>query len=196
MILLRLALLLVALIGAPVASAVAGELRVLDYTNAGSTSRCIGNPVTPLCAVETLEACRIRGEWKYCERVGYDYSVFEGRVPDAYSRLWYSRYELIAQRILLEKDISLQAGRPGGKKWKPGDIALLVRWQGCPPDDECVKRTRRDPTRSYGEGCRGFERCGWGVNPRTYILRQRGDRWYLIAAYFDPVLPESFWKRK
>ena len=75
-------------------------------------------------------------------------------------------------------------------------MALLVRWQGCPPDDECVMETINDPKRPYGEGCRGFERCGWGVNPRTYILRQRRDRWYLIAAYFDPVLPESFWKRK
>ena len=37
--------------------AFAGELRVLDYDNEGSTSQCIGNPVTPLCAVETLEAC-------------------------------------------------------------------------------------------------------------------------------------------
>ena len=48
------------------------ELRLLEFTNEESTSTCIGNPVTPLCAVETFAACRLRAEWALCTEVGYE----------------------------------------------------------------------------------------------------------------------------
>lgn len=45
-----------------------GEIRVIAETKA--TSRCIGNPVTATCAVETLLACLSRAERELCEAVG------------------------------------------------------------------------------------------------------------------------------
>jgi hypothetical protein len=34
--------------------------RVMTQSDAISTSRCIGDPKTPLCAIETVEACIVR----------------------------------------------------------------------------------------------------------------------------------------
>lgn len=56
----------------------AGEspgFRWLDRTDAASD--CIGDPATPACAVETLLACRIRGEAPLCAAVGLDLAVLE-----------------------------------------------------------------------------------------------------------------------
>jgi hypothetical protein len=51
------------------------EIRVLDRANASSA--CIGDPATPSCAVETLLACRIRGEEALCAAVGLDLVALE-----------------------------------------------------------------------------------------------------------------------
>ena len=42
---------------------------VLTQDDASSDSKCIGNPVTPLCAVETIRACGVRASDELC-RVG------------------------------------------------------------------------------------------------------------------------------
>ena len=53
----------------------APDFRWLDRTDAASA--CIGDPATPSCAVETLLACRIRGEASLCAAVGLDLAVLE-----------------------------------------------------------------------------------------------------------------------
>ena len=50
------------------ASAQLPEIRSIFQTSA--TSRCIGNPKTPLCAVETFIACWVRRNRPLCEIVG------------------------------------------------------------------------------------------------------------------------------
>ena len=177
-------------------AALGGELRVMDFEDAATTSRCIGNPVTPLCAIETLEACRIRSKWNYCEMTGYDPGVLEGRVFDAYARLQYFRYEIIGRRVLETKDIPSWARNQGKKSWKTGDVAMQVWWQDCPPDDKCVMATLNDPTRIYGKGCRNFDRCSRFPSPRTYILRRNGGLWRLVVEYEEPDRQGDFWNRK
>lgn len=51
------------------------ELSVLDRINA--SSGCIGAPATPECAVETLLACRIRGDATLCAAIGLDLALLE-----------------------------------------------------------------------------------------------------------------------
>ncbi len=52
------------------------ELRFVSPTNA--TSNCIGDPRTPLCALETFQACTTRLEPELCHRVGiYNYAFQE-----------------------------------------------------------------------------------------------------------------------
>src|SRR5919204_386353 len=38
-----------------------------ELTAERGTSACVGDPKTPICAVETVLACLQRGDWKLCE---------------------------------------------------------------------------------------------------------------------------------
>ena len=173
-----------------------GEKRVLDFTNEGSTSRCIGDPRTPMCAAETLEACRIRAEWKLCEPIEHNYSVYGRGVPAGYALLIYFRYEILASRLLKARDLEFERLGRSAKPWRIDDVALRLWWEGCPPISSCVVETQMHATKKYGEGCRSFANCDKDPHPRTYILRRKGSRWIVVADYFGPVLPAPFWNRK
>lgn len=45
---------------------------VRTITQTTASSSCIGQPRTPLCAVETFLACGARLDWELCEKVGID----------------------------------------------------------------------------------------------------------------------------
>ncbi len=177
------------------ASGWSGEMRVLDFTTAGSTSRCIGDPRTSLCAAETLEACRTRSEWALCAPIEHDYTVYGKWVPAGISFLYSYRYEIMSSKPLEARDIAYQRLGRLAKPWRIGDVALQLWWEGCPPIDECVVETRMHPTKKFGEGCRSFAYCGREPHPRTYILRRKGSLWVVIADYTDPVFPESYLNR-
>ncbi len=174
----------------------AGEKRILDFTNEGSTSQCIGDPRTPLCAAETLEACRTRSEWELCAPIEHDYSVYGKWVPAGISFLYSYRYEIMSSKPLEAPDIAYQRLGRLAKPWRIGDVALQLWWEGCPPIDECVVETRMHPTKKFGEGCRSFAYCSREPHPRTYILRRKGSLWIVVADYTDPVFPESYLNRK
>ncbi|MGQ0664601.1 MAG: hypothetical protein ACT4P2_13695, partial [Pseudomonadota bacterium] len=40
--------------------------RAMDQTDVASTSKCLGNPITPLCAVEHIIACEVRRDDELC----------------------------------------------------------------------------------------------------------------------------------
>ena len=46
--------------------------QVVGHGAADTTSRCIGDPKTPRCAMETLMACPIRGDYDLCRRAESD----------------------------------------------------------------------------------------------------------------------------
>ena len=50
----------------PTAKPKPARWRIMTMEDATSTSRCIGDPRTPLCAVETLMACFIRRQVRLC----------------------------------------------------------------------------------------------------------------------------------
>lgn len=176
----------------------AGETwRVLDYENKGSTSQCIGEASTPICAVETLEACLKRGEWGLCEPVRYDPSFLEGRLPSDYLRLYFFRYRVIGSGVLGPADVPPRTKAQDGTPLRPGDTALLLEWQGCPPIEKCVIESRDDPSRAYGEGCRGLDLCeSYPNNKVTYVLRRGSGGWRVLGDYYDPVLQGDFWNWK
>lgn len=174
----------------------AGEFRVIDPMGKEDTSRCIGDPRTALCAIETFMACIYRGDESLCDKVGYDYRADYGdKVPTDYFRLSYYRFTEQERRNLRIEDIPHNM-RDGPRRWLPGDLAIRLRWEGCLPNDICVDATMNDPTRPYGEGCRGFDRCGTYPFELTYIMRAEGGRWVLIADYGEDEWPVGFWKRK
>ncbi len=179
------------------------ELRILGWTDEASTSECIGDPRTPLCAVETYGACTDRADWPLCDLVGRP-------VPESTRQLRHDRsfelsstvYQVLGQRRLEAADIPPERTR-GTRPWQAGDVALLIQWHDCSPTDQCVMETRND-TVSEASGkcpptrCRGrLSRIDpvVGPEPRTFILRLVGERWQVIDNPYRAGLPASFWGR-
>lgn len=179
------------------ASVDAQEFRVFDPMGKEDTSRCIGDPRTPLCAVETHAACIYRGDSSLCDKVGYDYkAVFGDLRPGGYGLLYYYRFREIERKALRAADIPPRYGGDGPKKWRPGDVAIHTYWEGCPPNDRCVMETINDPSRPYGEGCRGFDRCGVYPFKLIDIVRFVGGKWVYVASYGEDEKLPIFGKRK
>ena len=176
----------------------AGEpWRVLDFKDAGSTSRCIGKPSTPLCAVETMEACITRAKWGLCERIGYPPKDLVEWEPSDYLRLYYYRYRVVGSGVLGPADVPPGIKARDGTPLRPGDTALLLEWQGCPPIESCVRETQGKSSRAYGEGCRGLDLCSsYPDNKVTYFLRRSAESWRVLGNHYDPVLQGDFWNRK
>jgi len=178
------------------APVLADEFRVIDPMGKEDTSRCIGDPRTPLCAIETFAACIYRGDESLCDRVGYDYrAVYGNKVPSAYAKLFYFRFKELDRRILRAEDIP-ERFREGPKRMFPGDLVVRTLWQDCKPNDSCVDATMDHPTRPYGDGCRNFDLCRPFPTPVTEILRKENGRWVFNRIYGDDGLPADFWKRK
>lgn len=92
------------------------QVRVITPTTA--TSICIGDPKTPICAVETLLACWARKKMKLCERV--DVSYMPPGPP-----LAKSQYRLISIRILTEADMTPELAHTNW--WKPGYADVVIQ---------------------------------------------------------------------
>ena len=191
---IRLSIVLILALLLPSPMSWAEERGVLTFNRTTSSSTCIGDPVTPLCAMETVEACVIWTDKSLCEAVGYP-EVYHGFKANMYVQLSIFPYEVLGRNRLMAADIPAWARDNGAKSWRAGDTALRAWLSECRPHDECVKRSWRDPKRSFGEGCPA-NRCMRTNYPFTYILRQAGDRWRLVDLFYEPVLQGSFWNRK
>lgn len=127
-----------------------------------TTSKCIGNLSTPLCAVETMVACRERHDWDMCAAASSSgwRPVVEGPVSRFFSR---SRYRIawtgrVTRRTL--DDIPWYHSSA-----QPGDLRIEVLLIPCtvhPGHDE---------------------NCGpaiWG--PIIHIVRRVDGNWRVVAA--------------
>ena len=86
-------------------------------TPTASSSSCIGDPRTPLCALDTLFACIARNELRLCHRVRiFDYTPPKPAAAYRYRVLWI--------KILTEAD--MRPDLAATNWWKPGyaDIAV------------------------------------------------------------------------
>ncbi|MGQ0663193.1 MAG: hypothetical protein ACT4P2_06320 [Pseudomonadota bacterium] len=146
--------------------------RIMDRTDEATTSTCIGNPTTPLCAVENILACFVRTNNELCwiaMRVDEALEMFKTRpVPGA-----YERYRVASAKRLKDgfKDIPPTAygvnPRDRPKDVRPGDILLELRIVSC---------WRYNPKELCETGRR---------SPRYYIIRGSGDRW-VVTGWFTP----------
>ena len=170
--------------------------RILDNTNEGSTSNCIGNPKTPRCAVETMNACVKRGDWELCRQAGYEWEELGRWVPSEYALLYYFRYRVVGRGLIRQANIPPAKKALEGFPVRAGDLALLLEWQGCRPLDQCIMDTINNPDKPYGEGCRSFKNCSSAYELATYILRRHGEKWQMLNVYYHPVFQGDFWNRK
>jgi len=142
-----------------------GVMRLMTFDNATSTSDCIGNPVTPLCAAETRQACYLRHDTDLCAVVGEDVT-FHYDVSLENRRDAYAHYKIIEIEELTDANIPAGMRRLSVHRsdpdvlWRPGDVKVLLQWQFC----------------DLQLGC-GF----WSLVPKTYLVRPAGDGWRVVT---------------
>jgi hypothetical protein len=93
-----------------------GEVRTITATSA--TSDCIGDPRTPVCAVETLLACFARQDRGLCEKA-------TRRKVELNSEQGSYRYRVLSVRILQEKDITPELR--DADWWRPGYADVMIQ---------------------------------------------------------------------
>jgi len=88
-----------------------------SITKEYATSRCIGNPRTPICAVETYLACVVRLDHDLCDKIGY-HGVYLGNSAQPMS------YRILSYRVIRSADIP--ADLEGDNQWRPGYVEITV----------------------------------------------------------------------
>ena len=173
------------------------DWKILDPLGKESTSACIGDPKTPVCAAETAHFCTSSGNASFCDSVNYDFAYFHpGLKVSQEHKLVYELYREIARRPVVagEKIVTY-------RNWydyvgKRGDLALHFDHWLCLPDRDCLRAQPKyggDP--DWGVQCRTFSGCG-GPAGLTVILRREGLRWSVVRFIYDSSIQGDFWKRK
>ncbi|WP_155801730.1 hypothetical protein [Magnetospirillum molischianum] len=130
-----------------------GVWHALTQDDATTESKCIGNPVTPLCAVETVIACFVRGSDELC-RIGKGLDrppgLFRGRPGIG---VWERYRVAVAKRINPKKQPFLNE-----EPTKAGDVSLGIQSLFC----QKVCETPDGP-------------------PTTYLIRPMDGRWVVLT---------------
>jgi|GEM_PF-2220833 hypothetical protein len=147
-----------------------GVWRVMTQDDATSTSKCIGKPKTPICAVEMIEACFLRKRWSLCKAVmgGNDILFRDSperandnqNVSKDITELYRFKYVgLMRKNDIPPWETDTREG-PKPRNWKPGDVKVIMSTRPCfsgkcfPPND---------------------------MPPVAYQVRQTGKTWMVIA---------------
>jgi hypothetical protein len=132
-----------------------GQYLVMTQDDATSTSKCIGDPKTPMCAVETLMACYQRGDENLCRVSGLEPQPALGGI---------TIYRVVRREVLTDRHfpwtpVRDPKGRPGEIRMRAGDIRI----------DIITKHCRNDVSQRVCD-------VHWTF-PEAYIVRQQDDRW-------------------
>lgn len=139
-----------------------GSWRRLTHDEASTTSKCIGNPVTPLCAVETYWACFLHRRPELCDMVEAGVRPLEvvPKVPNK-----WEEYRVLYARQPSPLD-PVDPATEGNMKPQPGDVVIGLLRRSCLaiPDDEpnCTLNVENNP-------------------PHVHMLRKQGEFW--VYAY-------------
>jgi hypothetical protein len=165
-----------------------GRWRVLTHDDATSTSKCIGNPKTPLCAVESWNACKLRHVGELCLvaiLVGAPHHTQFGTGP---SRDRYVFYRVIAARHLRQDEIDYLDSLAGKKcpspgcrgrgEWRTGDTRLIIDYKECGDHGA----TCQFPVRQCWNTKRG-EKCEVAYSPTLWILRKVEGGWRIVDGF-------------
>ncbi|MBI4968517.1 MAG: hypothetical protein HZC25_10410 [Rhodospirillales bacterium] len=122
-------------------------VRVMSLT--ASTSDCIGDPKTPLCAVETVMACMLRRDMNLCRRAGVDEVALAPPLDP--NDTYQMPYRVLRQRLYRKQDIPKDLR---DVDWlKPGYVEVVI----SEPDPD---------TGSYAEG-----------DKRTFMVKPVNGKW-------------------
>jgi hypothetical protein len=144
---------------------------VMTQDDATSSSKCVGNPVTPMCAVETLMACFVRGDDRLCQTA---MGVPANKVPHMGELSdWPSIvYRVVRAEVLTDKHFPWRPTynldwRPGEPSVRPSDIRIDVLRREC-FETPIVPRNCEVPVRQTS-------------GPVAYVVRREGSRWAVIT---------------
>ena len=143
----------------PAAKPKPARWRVMTMEDATSTSRCIGDPRTPLCAVETHMACFIRRQVRLCTiSHGYPESETERFHLSPPGPSYRTEYRVVRIHVVSENDPKLILN----VEWlKPHDIEITIYERFClQPRQSCAV----EPVSAY-----------------SYVVRRSGDHWHITA---------------
>ena len=136
-----------------------GVWRKITHDDSTSDSTCIGNPVTPLCALETYFACFQRSRNDFCDLVEAGVRFDAKRKLPATN---YREYRILYARRPSRLD-PVNRATEGPLKPLAGDVIIAVFERNC-----------------YSETLPGIPPCSIGVEdepPNVYMMRKQGDRW-------------------
>lgn len=126
------------------------EIRRITQTEA--TSGCIGDPRTPLCAVETFLACFERKDRSLCRAVSVEISSF---VNSAFRA---TEYHLLKEYVIRAEDVPQRL--KNAPWYQPGIVDMELNQRYC---------RREVPP------CDGTE---W--NRYSFSVKQSGDTWVVV----------------
>ncbi len=149
-----------------------GVWRTVTQDDATSTSDCIGDLVTPLCAVDTVMACYARNEGKLCQ-LAWSYPAPWYEFGSPASPRAYILYRVTAVRTAqVAGTFPFPNDPPRGTDIKVGDLLIDVLWQSCwRPIEGWTTEAFCIPKRA----------------PYTYVLVPIGGRWHIA----DTSQPEE-----
>ena len=104
------------------AEAQVGEVRTI--TQADATSGCIGNPITPECALEAFLACGVRHELDLCATVGIRYPDYVYSWGPVFVDYWFIESRVLGENHIPEDKRHLFA-------LGPGDVEVTVHERFC-----------------------------------------------------------------
>ena len=138
-----------------------GTLRMAGLENA--TSPCIGDPATPLCAVETYLACIWRQDDRLCEQAWGPY--WKGPI-------WaYVKEDPVANVYQLYRVMRVYEASPGTQTlWSDGR-AVTFWWEGDVVIELLLMTCRR-----------GDPECASNVEPHLYTMRRQPDGTWAIVS--------------
>jgi hypothetical protein len=140
-----------------------GMWRKLTHDDATTTSTCIGNPVTPLCAAETFWACFLRRQPELCDMVQAGVSPLVEAVPKEPNKRDEYRVAYARRPSLLDP---VDRATEGNMKPQPGDVVIAL-----------IRRVCYGPVEDDSDCSIGEE----NTPPYVHMLRRQGEFW--VYAY-------------
>jgi hypothetical protein len=183
------------------APAGAGELRAITSKKETSSSRCIGDPKTPLCAVETAMACELWGEQELCNAVDYidPFGRKEIRKPTPEQRQKTWLYNVIGEQTMTVDDALQFLGIEEysvDNIWVSGDTAILIWGWRCDLDMRCIDDSLNDVRNRDIRAYCPVDECVRVSLPMAYLVRKKGDSWKFILKTVGQGFPLEFWNRR
>ena len=124
-----------------------------------TTSKCIGNPKTALCAVETVGACLVRQDKKLCEIAAGSLKIY---LPFKVAVLPIEKYRVNKAMRLTKKNMPAWETPQNGYGFRHiGDIEIELERRYCDANGACDDHASKFST--------------------TYLARRTGSQWSIAG---------------